>query len=361
MLSRRPTSTPMDHYLRQAICAANISTTAPATASPAAWTISSPKIPTFTCTAYFQTSETTGRSTSMTSRTGPAGSAFHTSIRRPNLQIADLALGGNQVFNHSFLHYQIAVGPLTIWRGGRQSRRGLQQHRRQSRLRLQSRQRQSANTVPSSPATSRATRPPTQANTQLSDIDLTTGQATQLNLQAGAAMGINYHLGTHASTFEFGGAIPQRAQRTGRILPNYDNRTMTPPMTPFLGTFTNPHFYGGSYHLPPVTKFDSPHRPTLPPTQVRCPSMKGRLTRNPTPPTTTCRRESAAGYIMNTIEFGSRFHLQTGLRIEGNEHVQHRISGREQRQRQLWRNDSAIRQRLLCQSAAKRSTSLHHR
>src|ERR1700733_3540597 len=37
-------------------------------------------------------------------------SAFHTSIRRPNLQIADLALGGNQVFNHSFVHYQIAVG-----------------------------------------------------------------------------------------------------------------------------------------------------------------------------------------------------------------------------------------------------------
>ena len=38
------------------------------------------------------------------------GSAFHTSVRRPNLQIADLALGGNQVFNHSFVHYQIAVG-----------------------------------------------------------------------------------------------------------------------------------------------------------------------------------------------------------------------------------------------------------
>jgi hypothetical protein len=36
-------------------------------------------------------------------------SSFHTSVRRPNLQIASLALGGKHVFNHSFLHYQIAA------------------------------------------------------------------------------------------------------------------------------------------------------------------------------------------------------------------------------------------------------------
>ena len=35
--------------------------------------------------------------------------AYHTSVRRPNLQIADLAIGGNQVFNHSYLNYQIAA------------------------------------------------------------------------------------------------------------------------------------------------------------------------------------------------------------------------------------------------------------
>jgi len=32
-------------------------------------------------------------------KTGKA--AYHTSVRRPNLQIADLAMGGNQVFNHT--------------------------------------------------------------------------------------------------------------------------------------------------------------------------------------------------------------------------------------------------------------------
>ena len=34
---------------------------------------------------------------------------YHTSVRRPNLQIADLALGGNHVFSRSFLRYQIAA------------------------------------------------------------------------------------------------------------------------------------------------------------------------------------------------------------------------------------------------------------
>ena len=34
---------------------------------------------------------------------------YHTSVRRPNLQIADLAMGGNHVFNRSFLRYQIAA------------------------------------------------------------------------------------------------------------------------------------------------------------------------------------------------------------------------------------------------------------
>ena len=40
---------------------------------------------------------------------GREGCKYHTSVRRPNLQIADLAIGGNQVFNHSFVHYQIAA------------------------------------------------------------------------------------------------------------------------------------------------------------------------------------------------------------------------------------------------------------
>jgi hypothetical protein len=68
-------------------------------------------------------------------------------------------------------------------------------------------------------------------------------------------MGINYHLGTHASTFEFGGQFRNEHKGQNAYSPTYDNGA-TPPMTQFLSSFTNPHFYGGSYYLPRVTNFD---------------------------------------------------------------------------------------------------------
>ena len=86
-------------------------------------------------------------------------------------------------------------------------------------------------------------------------------------------------------------------------------------MTQYLGTFTNSHFYGGNYHLGPVTSFAS---------------LTGDLATNPgaytlDEGTTHLQSDAAdynlqervsAGYLMNTLELGRRFHLQTGLRFE---------------------------------------------
>ena len=244
------------------------------------------------------------------------GSAFHTSVRRPNLQIADLALGGNQVFTHSFLHYQVAVAHSRF--GGAAGNPGAD----------------FASTAANpdcaySPSTTvsiyrpqftcdnpnNAATDPTQY--QLSDINLTTGQATQLNLQAGGAMGINYHLGTHASVVEFGAQFRNEHKGQAAYSPTFDNGD-TPPMSQFLSSFTNPHFYGGSYYLPPVTNFSL---------------LTGYLAANPAslpldvaathqasdPANYNLQERVGAGYVMNTLEFGSRIHLQTGLRLEGTE------------------------------------------
>ena len=43
------------------------------------------------------------------------------------------------------------------------------------------------------------------SNYTLDNINTTTGQAMQLNLQEWGAMGLNYHLGKHSATLEFGG------------------------------------------------------------------------------------------------------------------------------------------------------------
>ena len=216
------------------------------------------------------------------------GSAFHTSVRRPNLQIADLALGGNQVFTHSFLHYQVAVAHSRF--GGAAGNPGAD----------------FASTAANpdcaySPSTTvsiyrpqftcdnpnNAATDPTQY--QLSDINLTTGQATQLNLQAGGAMGINYHLGTHASDGSNSGHSSATSTRDRPRIRRPLTMATPPPMSQFLSSFTNPHFYGGSYYLPPVTNF-SLLTGYLAANPGLFPLMWLQLTRPPIPQTTTFRK-----------------------------------------------------------------------
>jgi TonB-dependent receptor len=240
-----------------------------------------------------------------------AGKAsYHTSIRRPNLQIADLALGGNHVFTRSFLRYQIAVAHSRF--GGAAGNPGA--------------------AFSTSAGKDCAYEPgPSQYRPQFScavpgnaiydpsgysleTIDLTSGKATQLNLQASAAMGINYHFGTHASTLEFGGQFRNEHKGQDAYSPEYDSNNGT-AMTAYLSNFTNPKFYGGSYHLGPVTSFDLITQDlTANPGNFTLDSGTSHLQSDAA--NYNLQERVSAGYVMNTIEFG-RFHLQTGLRIEG--------------------------------------------
>jgi hypothetical protein len=175
---------------------------------------------------------------------------FSTSVRRPNEQIADLAIGGNQVFNHSFLTHQTAAARSRF--GGAAGNPGAD-FKPVSGSNLDNLTTCSYNAMATvskyRPQFTGCTTPgssiydPTQY--ALQDINTTTGQATQLNLQAGAAMGINYHLGTHASTLEFGGQFRNEHKGQAAYSPTYDNGA-TPLMSQFLSNFSNPKFYGGS-------------------------------------------------------------------------------------------------------------------
>ena len=244
-------------------------------------------------------------------------SSFHTSVRRPNLQIASLALGANHVFNHSFLHYQIAAAHSRF--GGAAGNPGADFGTT------------AANPdCAYSPSTTVSTyRPqftcvnPNDAATdptqyQLQDINLTSGQATQLNLQASGSMGINYHLGTHASTFEFGGQFRNEHKGQDAYSPTYDNNanpSALPFESQFLSSYTNPHFYGGSYYLPRVTDFSlitsflAANPGLIPLDEAATHQASDAANYN-------LQERVGAFYGMNTLEFGTRIHLQTGLRIE---------------------------------------------
>jgi TonB-dependent receptor len=238
---------------------------------------------------------------------------YKTSVRRPNLQIADLAIGGNQVFKNSFLHYQVAVSHSRF--GGAAGNPGAE-----FKVSKHGTVGDDCDYVPglsefrpqyTCDVVGNPILDPSQYG--LDTIDLTFGQATQLNLQGGASMGVNYHLGKLFSTIEFGGQFRNEHKGQDAYSPEYDSNNGT-AMTQYLGSFTNNHFYGGSYRLGPVTQFnlitsdlaDNPGNFSLDEGTTHLQSDASNY---------NLQERVSAGYVMNTIQFG-RFHLQTGIRLE---------------------------------------------
>jgi TonB-dependent receptor len=156
------------------------------------------------------------------------GSAkYTTSVRRPNYQIALLSTGGNHVFNHSYLKYEIAAARSRFGAAAGNPGADFGPVPNSNLANLTT-----CNYDPSAtvnvyrPQWTGCTTPgssvydPTQY--QLNDINLTSGQSTQINLQASGSMGFNYHLGTHASTLEFGGQIRNEHKGQFALSPTYD-------------------------------------------------------------------------------------------------------------------------------------------
>jgi len=151
-------------------------------------------------------------------------------------------------------------------------------------------------------------------NYQLSELDLTSGQTTQLNLQGSAAGAFNYHLGGHFSTLEFGAKVRNQHKGQFAYSPTYDNEPSGMLMSQFLSPLHNNNYYEGSYKMGPLTDYDSivayaNANPSLFPldedaTRIGSDASNFNL-----------EQRITAGYLMNTSEFG-KMHLQAGLRFE---------------------------------------------
>jgi len=249
------------------------------------------------------------------------GGTYHNSVRRPNYQIALVSMGGNQVFNHAYVRYQIAAARSRFGAAAGNPGADFQPVPGSNLSNL-------TTCVYTPAATVSVYRPqwrgcdlpgssvydPTQY--ELQDINLTSGQSVQLNLQANGAVGIIYHVGGYASTFEFGGQIRNEHKGQYAYSPTYDNFTGSAPlMTQFTTSFTNPSFYGGSYKMGPITSFDAitkwlannPGDLPLDEAATHLSSDAGNY---------NLEERVTAGYVMNTFELGSRMSLQAGLRIE---------------------------------------------
>jgi TonB-dependent receptor len=171
------------------------------------------------------------------------------------------------------------------------------------------------------------------SNYTLDNINTSTGEASQLNLQEWGAMGLNYHLGTHSATLEFGGEFRNAHKGQNAYTPTYDYCPQADPGYPndaictpaddnatpvnsemFASGFADPHYYDGTYTMGEMTdhykvdKFFAAN-PNLLPLDVPA-------TRSGSDPANYDLVERvSAGYIMNTFNL-NRLRLQTGLRFE---------------------------------------------
>jgi TonB-dependent receptor len=133
----------------------------------------------------------------------------------------------------------------------------------------------------------------------------------EVDLGFGAALATSYSLGGHASTIEFGGRF-----RNVHKFANQD-QTFTVPtanandpslaMTRFLGTFTDPNYYGNSYKFGPTVDYD----------KVKAFTAVGPDPNNPNIQTNNFNliEKVSAGYVMDTINV-SKFRILAGLRFE---------------------------------------------
>ncbi|HMF63152.1 MAG TPA: TonB-dependent receptor [Edaphobacter sp.] len=133
----------------------------------------------------------------------------------------------------------------------------------------------------------------------------------EVDLGFGASLATSYTLGRHASTFEFGGRF-----RNAHKFANQD-QTFTVPtanagdaslaMTNFLGGFTDPNYYGGTYKFGPTVDYD----------KVKAFTAVSADPDNPNIQTNNFNliEKVSAGYVTNTIDV-SKFRIVAGLRFE---------------------------------------------
>ena len=237
--------------------------------------------------------------------------------RRPDFAIANVVLGGKHMFRTSWLTWDASVarsrslngsgGANYAWVGDDISGTCIND---------------SANTKDVFRPTFSAGcfTPGTGDATDIRNYNLTkfslppTGLSAQLNLQGSAAFAHQYHLGSHYGTFEFGGKIrnahkfDDTQELTAVFVDKKHGINIVVPAAQFLGTFTDPNYYDGTYHFtntPDYTKV----RSFAEASGLIAPSGVNSSNYN-------LIERVSAGYAMNTLDLTPRFRLVTGVRFE---------------------------------------------
>jgi TonB-dependent receptor len=251
---------------------------------------------------------------------------YSTSKRAPDYGLGLLTVGGNHLFTNSWFKWEAAVSRARqLAAAGNPGAKFKVNNKKDSFWGDNCNYDPGANPSQYRPewqaactASGSETFDPTQYH--LTEIDLTSGQTSQLNLQGSAAYAFNYKLGGHFSTLEFGAKVRNQHKGQFAYSPTYDNVNAPDsdangiPMSQFIGPLHNNNYYDGSYKMGPLTDFDAivayrAANSTQFPLDIDATHIGSDASNF------NLEQRITAGYVMNTAQFG-KLHLQAGLRFE---------------------------------------------
>ena len=244
---------------------------------------------------------------------------FYTSSKRPNASVGTLILGGRTVHKDSLFTYQVSasrsyeadsagnpkadfswVGPTTFCNYVPTAQTDLY-HPHFGTC-------DNTNTSPLLNA----------ANWQFKDITISGGKVSELGLTAQTSYAKTYSANGHFGTFEAGFKFSNGHKSSDSTEQVYDSfPSGAPLMTQLLDTFNNTDYFSGNYfggQYGQVSNFIAAQNYTMAHYQGNLNLQK--TAANTYPNLFHYVERITSGYLMNTIDLG-KFHVQTGLRIEG--------------------------------------------
>jgi TonB-dependent receptor len=232
--------------------------------------------------------------------------------RRPDYAIGSLVLGGHHMFSTSWVHWDASVArsrTLSGSGGANYTWNGPDLSSTCKNVTAQDQFRPLWDSSCFTPGAGNATDIRNYVLTRYEPPN--SGLTAQLNLQGSASYAKDYHLGSHFSMFELGGKIRNghKFDDTTAFRENFPKpgNPGTIAATQFLGTFTDPDYYDGTYHFVNTPDY----------TLVRAFALSngGTLIPNNGSDFSLIERVSA-GYVMNTLDLTPRLRLVAGVRFE---------------------------------------------
>jgi TonB-dependent receptor len=244
--------------------------------------------------------------------TTPCGGvpAFNTQIRRPNITIASVLVGGKHDLTSIWFNWNVSAGRSALVSEG-DGVANFDSTLSDSACQFDP----SATKNIYEPQWNQAcyTEAYNASNYALSRLRINHGLTAQLNLQADGAIGKRYHIGSRSATFEFGGKF-----RSAHKFDDAYQLTIRPvdgvaiPVSQFPSILKNDNYYGGAYPLGPNPGYLAVQAFAFAnPSQFTTSSSQGTDSSN-----FNLVEKVSAGYLMNTIDISSKLRVVAGVRFE---------------------------------------------